>query len=107
MTRTAHPEDILITGTVHEARMYEEFDPRQVISAGGGNIARSIEGRRFRHVYVTDMALWNMDSNDLYALDIGRVLSGGEIRDIASWRPEPEPKRSIWTRLLDLCERFG
>lgn len=107
MSDKAHPEDILVVGQMWEQSMWGEFDKRQIVSVQ--NLGRQLRGRRYRHAYVTDLGRWHADSEAIFLLDIGRVTSGGQIRNAKDWKPEPEP--SIWQRigkgLLDLCARFG
>lgn len=96
MTGKAHPDDILVVGKWQEAAIWTEFPKSQVVTVSGLNL--QLRGRTFRRAYVTDMALWDMDSRALAELDLARVKSGGEIVSAANWRPEPEP--SIWRRLV-------
>lgn len=102
-----HPDDILVVGLMQEASGWPEWDRRNVLVAS--SLDRQIRGRRFRHAYVTSMAIRNMDSRGIAALDIARVVTGGEIVDAQFWRPEPVPTR--WQRIakafLRLCARFG
>lgn len=107
MRGQAHPDDILVVGMMVERREWPEFDGRQVLHVS--TLDRSLRGRRFRHAYVTEPAMWNSSGAMLAMLDLGRVRFGGEIRAAKDWKPEPEPSRleRLGKRLLDLCERFG
>lgn len=103
-----HPDDILVVGLMQEASGWPEWDRRNVL-VSGVSLDRQLRGRRFRRAYVTSMGIRNMDSRGIAALDVARVVTGGEIVDAQFWRPEPESTR--WQRIgkafLRLCERFG
>lgn len=106
MSGKAHPDDVLIVAWTQEASEWPEFNQSQIIPTWNH---RGLRGRKVRHVYQTTPAMWRMTAEMMCAIDVARVIGGGEIRDAASWRPEPEPTK--WQRLgkalLALCERFA
>lgn len=104
---TANPKDIIVVGSMAESSAWPEFDRYQVFTVTA--LDRSIRGRRFRHAYVTDMAMWNVNGASLSALHSEAGVSGGEIRNAKDWRPDVEP--TVWQRvgkaILRLAARFA
>lgn len=106
-TGKAHPDDVLIVGTLSEKTVWPEFGQGQVIPLPV--LDRALLGRTFRRAYVTSQAVREMDTYRWSVLDISRANFGGEIVDAVFWQPEPEPTRwqRLGRRLLALCERFA
>jgi hypothetical protein len=50
----AHPDDILVVGTMVEARLFPQFKRYQVFSVSAGG---TLHGRRFRRAYFTRLAM--------------------------------------------------
>ena len=105
----AHPDDLLILGFAFERPGWPEFDRGQVILVDN---LWSLEGRRFRHAYVTDFAAQQMHptfAEVLYRASFKSKPGYGKALQAKDFRPHVEPSKwkRLGKRLLDLCERFA
>lgn len=89
----AHPDDLLLVGYMFERQAYPEFLSRQVITSTQQS---AMQGRRFRRLYVTDMALPTMTRSlmeDLYSSSVKQRPGYGEIVSATAFRPYVPPTK--------------
>lgn len=83
----AHPDDILIVGTLQERRDFRQFTDRQILPVS--TAGRSLRGRTFRTAWVTYLAMMSGGyGRVLDELHCGAVRSDGSIRPASEWKPE-------------------
>lgn len=89
----AHPDDLLLVGYLYERQGWPEFDSRQIVST---NYVSAFLGRRFRRLYITDLAMPTITPTLWETINSSSAMSKpgyGELCAASTFRPHVPPSK--------------